>query len=146
MTACRYCSGQGRAPASEPRKPREVRGASSGKLPPFGREVEAAEVASTLPDEGIWLFCGTCPTTGKDPWEQAAWARAKRGEGSAMVLPPGEAATDYRWPALTSTLVAWAYGFDQEGELALGRSLIEAGYDLVEVCGGPSGPLRFTPA
>lgn len=149
MSICHHCQGRGVSAIEPQRRAPASRGAASGKLPPFGREVEEAVRDGTAPASGVNLFCRPCPITGKDAWGLAAQHREQCGPGSAMVLPDGEDPSTYRWPAIPvqfetdPVVVVWAYGFTREEERTIGTALVTAGYDVVDVLGGPGGPLRF---
>lgn len=149
---CRYCSGTGQthpAPIETPRIA-TVRGAAQGRLPPFGREVEDAVNAGNLPPGGVDIFVRGCLRPRSDVWQLADQGRRLRGAGSAMVLPSGDDPTTYRWPAIpviweeSPAVVIWTFGCTSDEERAFGEVFIAVGYDVVDVRGGPSGPLRFS--
>lgn len=148
MTTCPHCNGRG-VIHGEPTR----RGNALGKLPPYGRDVEQAVRDDTLPWSGVDIFHKPDPANhcrgAIDAWTMAARSHTDRGVGSAMVLPPGEAVSSYRWPAIavryvdTPCVVFWAFGCTAAEERAFGEALVAAGYDVVDVRGGPTGPLRF---
>jgi len=141
MKVCRHCDGSGVVVTSKPTRPPAVRGAAAGKLPPFGREVEARAGEGLY--DGPTVFCGTCPQTEDDPWQLAAAYNAALGSGAAMVLPAGDSVGAYRWPAPLGTVTACAAGFDRKAVDDLGRALIAAGYDRVRVLHSMVGPREF---
>lgn len=145
MTRCSHCHGTGRAhqrnpePYPVPHIPR--------RMIPHGLGVDAALHAGTLTC-APYLFSGICPTTGKDAWALATEHMRKHGEGTAMVLPEGVNASEFRFPALPVfalgvSLVVFAYGMPLEQQRTLGDALIAAGLDVVDVLGGVGGPLTF---
>lgn len=148
MTVCPHCNGRGVLHAEPVR-----RGNALGKLPPFGREVEQAVRDGAVRFGGVDIFHYPAPANhlrgAIDAWTLAAQSRAAGGPGGAMVLPPGDTVASYRWPAIpmrhvdTPCVVFWGYGCSVAEERAFGEALVAAGYDMVDVRGGPSGPLRF---
>lgn len=150
MTRCPHCHGRGQLTQSNPRIDTTTR-TPAKRMIPHGLAAEAALRAGTL-TLAPYLFCGTCPTTGKDRWELATETLRMRGTGSSLVLPEGENIEDFRFPALAPDdvsgvcLVAFAYGNSAEQQHVIGHALIAAGLDVVDVLGGSLGPLQFKAA
>lgn len=142
MTLCTHCGGRGRIPVKQPRPLPATRGAAAGKLPPFGREVEAAARTGFMPVGGVNIFHQPDSITGQDAWQLAEWSRQHLGPGSAMVLPAGDAPSAYRWPGLAARVVLWAHSMGREEAVALATALIESSaYSRIEVLGGQGGPV-----
>lgn len=124
----------------------------TGPLPPFGIAVAERVRSDGAPAGGVQLFIRPCPVTGMDAWALAEQVRKDAGPGAAMVLPIGADPAEYRWPTIPirfaewPALVVWAYSMTAEEEAFYGEGLIAAGYDVVDVLGGPTGPLRFKAA
>lgn len=149
MSFCPHCHGSGRHPSRAP-QPYTTTRLPPKRMIPHGLAADAALREGTL-KFAPYLFCGTCPHTGKDRWALAAAHIAVRGEGAALVLPEGEDPAGFRYPALPVAefgvaLVAWAYGLNPEQQHALGHALIAAGLDAVHVLGGSLAPLQFKAA
>ena len=146
---CRYCNGTGQTPPAQSPTPAPARRLPTGPLPPFGIAVAERVRADASPPGGVQLFIRPCPVTDKDAWALAEQVRKDDGPGGAMVLPIGADPAEYRWPPIPirfvecPALVVWAYGMTAEEEVFYGEGLIAAGYDVVDVRGGPTGPLRF---
>lgn len=150
MTRCPHCHGRGQLAAPNQRIDTTAR-APSKRMIPHGLAAEAALRAGTL-TLAPYLFCGTCPRTGKDRWSLATETLRMRGTGSALVLPENEKVEDFRFPALAPDdvsgvcLVVFAYGSSDDQQHAIGHALIAAGLDVVDVLGGSLGPLQFKAA
>ncbi|MBN8923357.1 MAG: hypothetical protein J0I96_09730 [Rhodanobacter sp.] len=147
MSRCTHCHGTGQAFQRSPVPYPAARTHDPRRMIPHGNEVMGVLRAGTLQHE-VHLYCGTCPRTKKDRWALAAERIAKCGAGTAMVLPEGGDASNFRFPPvdvgpLRVSLATFAYGLDQEQQHALGHALIAAGLKSVAVLGGPGGPLRF---
>ncbi len=146
MTRCPHCHGRGQLSDPNQRIDTTTR-PQAKRMIPHGLATEAALRAGTL-EVAPYLFCGTCPSTGKDRWELATETMRTRGEGTAMVLPEGANPAEFRFPALPvfalgASLVAFAYGLSLRQQHALGNLLIATGLDVVEVVGGNGDPLTF---
>lgn len=145
MTRCSHCHGTGHAYQRNPEPCLTTR--TPRRMIPHGLGAEAALRTGSL-TFAPYLFCGTCPRTGKDSWALASEHVRKRGEGAALVLPEGADPTEFRFPALPVfasgvSLVVFAFGMPLEQQRALGNTLIADGLDVVDVVGGIDGPLTF---
>lgn len=76
------------------------------RLPPYARHITEAQRAGRHPN--VYLFAGS------DAWNQAEHRRWTHGEGSALVLPPGDEPEDFRWPALDALVLVPG---DAEGDV-----------------------------
>lgn len=147
MTRCPQCHGRGQLADPNQRVDTTTR-TPAKRMIPHGLATEEALRAGTL-DLEPYLFCGTCPSTGKDRWELANERIRTYGEGTAMVLPEGSNPADFRYPALPvvdefrGSLAVFAYGKTLKQQHVLGNTLIAAGIDVVHVTGGIDGPLIF---
>lgn len=83
------------------------------RLPPFGREVEAA--LSTGQHSNVRLYACV------DGWELAMQHRATFGPGSTLLLPLGDDPEAYRWPRVA--LVGNITGLPGDMLHALSRAL-----------------------
>jgi hypothetical protein len=71
--------------------------ASGGKLPPYGREVaDAIRLGRRV---NVFVYVG------RGAWERAKRRRASVGIGQTMVVPGGEDAASFTWPAFESCTV-----------------------------------------
>ena len=64
---------------------------------PYSRAILEAQRAGRHPS--VYLFAGS------DCWNLAEHRRRTHGEGSALVLPPGEDPEAFRWPALDALVL-----------------------------------------
>jgi hypothetical protein len=80
----------------------EASASAATRLPPFGRDVQAAVAAGMKPN--VYLFAT------RDAWENARRRRDRHGVDSAMLLPPGEMANSYRWPFIPGGVFIVANG------------------------------------
>lgn len=142
---CPHCHGTGLVAPRE----RATRGAALGKLPPFGREVEAVARQGDGPALPVALFYKPQPPalmhTAKAAWELAREFNAST-PGSAMVLPLEAAIPSFRWPDLpapvkghSAQLMLFAHGCSAEEQFRICRELVEVGYRRVAAIGGPGG-------
>lgn len=95
--------------------------AASGKplrLAPYARHVLEQQRAGRTPN--VYLFAGS------DAWNQAEYRRRTHGDGSVLVLPPGEHPDRFRWPRLEA-LVALPGDCPGHRFRALIRALLVAG-------------------
>lgn len=67
------------------------------KLAPFSKAILEQQRAGRTPN--VYLFAGS------DAWNQAEYRRRTHGDGSALVLPPGERPEAFRWPALDALVL-----------------------------------------
>lgn len=91
------------------------------RLPPFGREVEAALAADKYPNVRLYACI--------DGWELAMQHRATFGPGSTLLLPRGDDPETYRWPPVRE-LVANVTGLSGDNLQRLARSLVRDGCRL----------------
>lgn len=91
------------------------------RLPPFGRDVEAALAADKHPN--VRLYACT------DGWQLATQRRYAFGRGSTLLLPPGDDPEAYRWPPVRE-LVAIVTGLPGDTLHALARALVRDGLQL----------------
>jgi len=91
------------------------------RLPPFGREVEAALSAGQHPNVRLYACA--------DGWELAKQHRATFGPGSTLLLPLGDDPEAYRWP-LVCELVANVTGLSGDNLQRLARALVRDGCRL----------------
>lgn len=92
------------------------------RLPPFGRDVEAALAADKHPNVRLYA----CR---HDPWTLARQHRHTFGPGSTLLLPPGDDPEAYRWPPVRE-LVAIVTGLPDDTLHALARALVRDGLRL----------------
>ena len=64
---------------------------------PYSRSILEAQRAGRHPN--VYCFAGS------DAWNQAEHRRRTHGEGTALVLPPGEDPEAFRWPALDALVL-----------------------------------------
>ncbi len=99
-------------------------------LPPYGKQYLLGR-----PDLGPWVACGA-----------EAWEVAKASSFPRMVLPPGDAATAYRWPVSGMTVTITEHGIDSPDLIRdLARVLIaDNGADAVIARRSVGGLMTFT--
>lgn len=138
---CEYGSGTGLQPSPQQLKSTIVRGDVSLPLPPFGCDVELRIAKHEAPFDGIDIFCCEEQSHGRDVWQQAILGQKLRGLGSGMVLEPGRAVEDYRWPTIPlgwmdrPQVVVWAFSLSCAQIHDLVEKLHAAGYECVDVRG-----------
>lgn len=91
------------------------------RLPPFGREVEAALAADQHPNVRLYACA--------DGWELAKQHRRTLGPGSTLLLPLGDDPEAYRWPPVHD-LVANVTGLSGNHLQRLARALVRDGCRL----------------
>jgi len=69
-----------------------INSTTARRLAPYARHVIQRQRAGVEPN--VYLFAGS------DCWNQAEHRRRTHGDGTALVLPPGEPPESYRWPSL----------------------------------------------
>jgi hypothetical protein len=107
--------------ALEPASPRVGR-----HWPPYAREVQAAP-------RNVYLFTGT------EAWRRARARRDARGDGTALLLPPGDDPGMYRWPAVAEGIVIVASTIPRSLAVELARVIVSDGTPLVFVIGERDG-------
>jgi len=76
------------------------------RLAPYARHVTERQRAGIEPN--VYIFAGS------DCWNLAEHRRRTHGDGSTLVLPPGEPPESFRWPALDALCLIPG---DAEGDL-----------------------------
>lgn len=94
------------------------------RLPPFGREVEAALAAGQRPNVRLYACV--------DGWELAMQHRATFSPGSTLLLPLGDDPEAYRWPPVRE-LVANVTGLSGDNLQRLARALVRDGCRLAHL-------------
>ncbi|MBS0567103.1 MAG: hypothetical protein JSS59_06770, partial [Proteobacteria bacterium] len=89
------------------------------RLPPFGREVEAAISAGKNPN--VYLYAG------RDSWQQARMRVARTSVGKTLLLPPGEDPNSYRWPAVPGGVFIVGIGEPRARIFALAHAVVSCG-------------------
>jgi len=100
----------------------EPSASAATRLPPFGRDVQAAVAAGGKPN--VYLFAT------RDAWESARRRRDRHGAASAMLLPPGETAHSYRWPLIPGGVFIVANGMPRKVAFELARAVVSYGTPL----------------
>ena len=67
------------------------------KPAPYAKHVQELQRAGRVPN--VFAFAG------RDAWKQAKHRRETHGEGTALVLPPGNHPEGFRWPALDALVL-----------------------------------------
>ena len=93
--------------------------ARATRLPPFGREVENAITENK--SLNVYLFAG------RDAWECARARREAHGSGSALLLPPGDDPTAYRWPTVANGVLIVAPSEPRARAFALAQAVVSCG-------------------
>lgn len=88
------------------------------RLAPYARQI--LDLQRRGIDPNVYLFAGSAA------WNQAEYRRRTHGEGSVLVLPPGEHPDRFRWPRLDA-LVALPGDCPGHRFRALVRALLVAG-------------------
>ena len=69
----------------------------TSRLAPYARAVIDLQRAGRHPN--VYLFAG------RDCWNMAEHRRRTHGDGTALVLPPGERPDSFRWPRLDALVL-----------------------------------------
>ena len=107
----------------------------SAPLPPYGRDVEELLVAGDLVDP--WIM------TGRDAWKHAKRRRNVINKGSALVLPEGCSAREFRWPVSGLAVTAWVTDLAESERLELGKTLVACGAEMAVLLDGTGNPMWF---
>lgn len=115
--------------ASEAEPMPELR--TEGQLPPYARQIELDATNDT-----VYIVVGG----------HAAWRRAKKLKGKAMVLPDGEAAHSYCWPVAGLGVIVLDYrGMDSTEAADFARLLQASGAQMVIHWTGEGTKMLFQP-
>lgn len=98
------------------------------RLPPFGRDVKVAIAAGRNPN--VYVFATP------DAWDRARRRRERHGSDSALILPPGETPSSFRWPNVPGGLVVVATGRQRVLAFELARCIVTCGTPLVSALYG----------
>lgn len=96
------------------------------KRSPYFNEVSASP-------RNVYLF------TGPKAWSRAKRRREQFGQGTALLLPPGEDPAGLRWPAVAGGVLIDARELDRQDALNVAASLVRDGTPLAFVIGKDFG-------